>query len=1587
MGKKGFIFVLIASMLVLCMPLSTLAAETVFQSDFAGGSMEKITSYINNPPAGGVEKPVFEIAQKDGVRQLVLDTSAYAGQPYPEKAVNNLSYQRVDIAQGTITDEMAEESEYFYEAEVKFEKTFSFFRFGARYGNAGWDAANPNAMRDENFLTVSNQGILRFGSWQKQLNLGESYKFGVLVNLQGETRTKELYLNDQLVPETAGSSVTLAGSATPKSNFKTFVTCYPSTSESTSPAYYVDASVILRSIKISKGNIYGNLPRINISGADEVLKPDPSAAAASAAYHASFDNMEPDEVLWSIDGEPAGAAVDAQGVLYLSGALTETTVSVRASAKSNPEVTAVKMISVAPNFFRDFQNETPGTMPQGWTNSTAAAVVQDGDNLYFDATPQEARFYRTFGEDGIFTFTWKGMVKSSAAKGNFMTIASSSDGYWYLALPYELAGGQVTVNSMYDAAGEMNTVPLGTFSPDTWIDAQIVLNLDQDIYSVYLNNVCVAKDFKMYVHKTGFKFSAIITRAAVDDLSVYSGTKLKDSKLVMRGPAQLPTPKAGADKSFQYSVEDLFGTAKAASWSVTPQGAGILIDQQGSLTLSYGVQPGSYVVSAQADGSVVEKSIVVQEVPYILEIKGRQQFILKKDTDIYTETYTCTDQFGDAEPVIWSITPETEGIRIDEAGTLTVNGTAQTGSYQITAQSQNNPALSAKRDIQISRVTYQIRGATQVMKPVSGSTSVKYQVFDNLNNECEAIWSVLSPVQGVTFTQPGVLKLGKNAPLGKIQIQAEVDGTPATLDVYATAGVFTDFEQDGVGAKPGKWEASTTNAKVAQEADQNKYLNANGSEQARYLMNPVITSGVVTIEWYGMMKSDNNANQNFLTISTASRPKGDGFDNGAWYLTLNPKKTDTGTFQIINNYGPSGTAPSEVMGEFPTDEWIHCRMSMNFDNQTYSIWMNETLLARDYIMEAGSQNFKIERIITNVAIDDLQVYHGEGTSQTLQVATKDAQYLIPQGEQLLRMPLEAEILEDGVPTGENADWKLEGQVKGVKVENGELVIDAAAGEGSFQLAAYIQGTKIKHLVTIGLFQPDARLSLAGNQLTISGDPQTVFQLRLYRPRKTQPLVEAFTDTFEKADYDALAEAGESTAAVVAEDKSITTDASGKAEYTIGDLPAGLYQIAVTKAGAQVSSTLYYGNKVGALFDTNAVANLENPKFQEVLGRFTRRSAADITKFHNSFLQTKDKNNVVRLINGDINLFYAACAAQSAMEQPNKEQSLLDALKLELAAVGVATDAVDVLADNLDYKAVTQAVLSTTYGSLKEFIGALYETGILKGVEKVGNKKDAKKFIARINNAKYNNATEEQKNTIASEVGGRFFNGIPALHVAINSVNLDGTSGGGGSGGNSRPSSSGSFGSEPTPTPTPSPTATPGEFADVSQAYWGYEPISALAKREILNGDGGYFRPEDAVTRAEFVKILCAGFGISGEAKQIFEDVAADAWYAPYVAAAYEAGLIQGNGSAFAPEEIISRQDAAVMAYRFAAANGIRFESGALEFNDAGQIAEYAKESVAAMSGSGILNGVGGGRFAPLDSTSRAAAAKMIYQVLKRGGVV
>ena len=73
-------------------------------------------------------------------------------------------------------------------------------------------------------------------------------------------------------------------------------------------------------------------------------------------------------------------------------------------------------------------------------------------------------------------------------------------------------------------------------------------------------------------------------------------------------------------------------------------------------------------------------------------------------------------------------------------------------------------------------------------------------------------------------------------------------------------------------------------------------------------------------------------------------------------------------------------------------------------------------------------------------------------------------------------------------------------------------------------------------------------------------------------------------------------------------------------------------------------------------------------------------------------------------------------------------------------------------------------------------------------------------------------------------------------------------------------------------------------------------------------DGG-FHPDQAVTRAEYLKLLTTALGLSPVMSDSFSDVAADEWYYGIIGAAKQAGLAVGDGDSFRPNETITREDA------------------------------------------------------------------------------
>jgi len=173
------------------------------------------------------------------------------------------------------------------------------------------------------------------------------------------------------------------------------------------------------------------------------------------------------------------------------------------------------------------------------------------------------------------------------------------------------------------------------------------------------------------------------------------------------------------------------------------------------------------------------------------------------------------------------------------------------------------------------------------------------------------------------------------------------------------------------------------------------------------------------------------------------------------------------------------------------------------------------------------------------------------------------------------------------------------------------------------------------------------------------------------------------------------------------------------------------------------------------------------------------------------------------------------------------------------------------------------------------------------------------------------------------------------------------------------------------------------FNDLSNSHWAHSELMYMVDNKIMNGTGsGNIEPERKILREEFIKMLVVAMDLKLSDKvSEFSDVANDAWYSSYIAAAKENGLINGydDGRVGIGEEI-SRQDMAVMIFRAAELA----QSGADDiFTDDKSISTYAKNAVYTLKDLGIINGMGDGSFAPKAAASRAETACMLYKAIKK----
>ena len=108
------------------------------------------------------------------------------------------------------------------------------------------------------------------------------------------------------------------------------------------------------------------------------------------------------------------------------------------------------------------------------------------------------------------------------------------------------------------------------------------------------------------------------------------------------------------------------------------------------------------------------------------------------------------------------------------------------------------------------------------------------------------------------------------------------------------------------------------------------------------------------------------------------------------------------------------------------------------------------------------------------------------------------------------------------------------------------------------------------------------------------------------------------------------------------------------------------------------------------------------------------------------------------------------------------------------------------------------------------------------------------------------------------------------------------------------------------------------FSDVSADKWYNNAVSTLCNMGVIGGYAdGTFRPDAPISRAEFAKIAVSFTQNNGSAVyNYFTDVKTTDWFAPYVTAAKDAGLIEGySDGSFKPENKITRAEACAIVNR------------------------------------------------------------------------
>lgn len=181
---------------------------------------------------------------------------------------------------------------------------------------------------------------------------------------------------------------------------------------------------------------------------------------------------------------------------------------------------------------------------------------------------------------------------------------------------------------------------------------------------------------------------------------------------------------------------------------------------------------------------------------------------------------------------------------------------------------------------------------------------------------------------------------------------------------------------------------------------------------------------------------------------------------------------------------------------------------------------------------------------------------------------------------------------------------------------------------------------------------------------------------------------------------------------------------------------------------------------------------------------------------------------------------------------------------------------------------------------------------------------------------------------------------------------------------------------------PAPVKLP--FTDVAEGAWYYDAVAYAYDNGLMGGtSASTFAPGTTTSRAMLATLLYRLEGEPAVTGASFTDVAAGQWYSDAVAWAAAEGIVNGvgDGSVFAPNDTITREQMAVMLYRYAQYKGYDVTGSAdlSGYTDAGSISSWAEYAMAWAVDAGLISGTGAAILSPQGSASRAEIATILMR--------